>query len=475
MEFWSVLRQKEGDSMHKFWTRCVPLLSAFLLSPAVGCAADVVAPKPLCGPGMTSVRPATIDSILMNPGMGFESFNRSCDAPIDNEGWFPEESIAYYRWYWIDVEPEDGVVDFARIDAALEEAERCGQTFAFRIMTANGEENPIPLWARGKIPGVEYENGFVPDFNSAVFLKYSIRLINALGARYDGNPLLDHVDVGTVGLWGEWHVAGVDGAEPIRNSTAWKVIDAYRVAFPRTTLLMLINSVGGLMHSKELSMGWRADCWGDRGGLGSDGWNHMENMYPVHIANAGIAEQWKIAPVALETCWDMRRWMDSGWDLGEILDWALTVHASVINAKSSGIPAEWRPQIEAFMTKLGYRLSVDELCVPASVAPGSTLDIRARWLNTGVAPPYKPYRIAYRLRDKGHVVWSAVSDAKVGVWTPGSRIVGESFVLPTSLGSGDYALDIALLAPTGEIPAIRLANAGRRSDGWYPLTTVRVN
>lgn len=461
--------------MHTFWARCVLILCTLLLTPALGCAADVVAPKPLCGPGTVSVRPATIDSVLVNPGMGFESFNRSCDAPIDNEGWFPEESIAYYRWYWIDVEPEDGVVDFDRIDTAIAEARRCGQTFAFRIMTANGEENPIPLWARGKIPGVEYENGFVPDFNSETFLKYAFRLINALGARYDGNPILDHVDVGTVGLWGEWHVAGVDGAEPIRNSTAWKVIDAYQRAFPRTTKLMLINCVAGLMHSKDLGMGWRADCWGDRGGLAADGWNHMESMYPVHIANSGIQDQWKVAPVALETCWDMRHWLKSGWDLDENLQAALDYHASVINAKSSGIPSEWRPQIEAFMTKLGYRLSVDELCMPASVAHGSTLDIRTRWLNTGVAPPYKSYRIAYRLRDKGRVAWSAISDAKVGAWTPGSRIVGESFALPVSLPPGEYAFDIAVLSPSSDTPVIRLANAGRRSDGWYPLTTVRVN
>jgi hypothetical protein len=45
----------------------------------------------------------------------------------------------------------------------------------------------------------------VPDLSDPTFIAYAQKLLNALGARYDGNPNLAFVDIGMVGSWGEWH------------------------------------------------------------------------------------------------------------------------------------------------------------------------------------------------------------------------------------------------------------------------------
>src|SRR3954451_16149338 len=74
----------------------------------------------------TIVRPTEIDDLLVNPGMGIETFNRFSGQPI-NEGvrWsevgpeahaadatapvdFPPSSVAYLRWFWSQFEPQRG-------------------------------------------------------------------------------------------------------------------------------------------------------------------------------------------------------------------------------------------------------------------------------------------------------------------------------------------------------------------------------
>ena len=99
----------------------------------------------------TIVRPSEIDDILINPGMGVETFQRFGKQAV-NEGlrWsevgpetatpdsssvdFPDSSVAYLRWFWSQIEPQRGSYRWSIIDDALAEAHRHGQQLAIRIM-----------------------------------------------------------------------------------------------------------------------------------------------------------------------------------------------------------------------------------------------------------------------------------------------------------------------------------------------------
>ena len=62
----------------------------------------------------------------------------------------------------------------------------------------------------------------------------------------------------------------------------------------------------------------------------SKNWCHMRKAYPVWICRQPTpCEAWKTAPVAWETCWDMRKWVDEGWSLRFIFNYALALHGSV--------------------------------------------------------------------------------------------------------------------------------------------------
>src|SRR5437868_5097588 len=95
------------------------------------------------------IRPTQIDDILVNPGMGIETFNRFSGQAL-NEGvkWsevgpekpipdappgtvdFPASSVAYLRWFWSQLEPQRGKYRWEIIDNALGEAYRHNQPLA---------------------------------------------------------------------------------------------------------------------------------------------------------------------------------------------------------------------------------------------------------------------------------------------------------------------------------------------------------
>ena len=57
-------------------------------------------------------------------------------------------------------------------------------------------------------PGQLDENGafWEPDYNDPVFLEKLDHFLAAMAARYDGNPEVAFIDVGSFGVWGEGHL-----------------------------------------------------------------------------------------------------------------------------------------------------------------------------------------------------------------------------------------------------------------------------
>jgi hypothetical protein len=182
----------------------------------------------------------------------------------------------------------------------------------------------------------------------------------------------------------------------------------------------------------------------------------------------------------------MERWKELGWTTakpdGKVyksFEWARQQHASFINAKSKPIPAEYVPAIDEFLNEIGYRLALDGLNHPAQARPGERVELRSVWTNLGVAPPYGPRTLTYRLRGPSKTVVVS-SDQDIRSWLPGPIEVRDGVDLPADLAPGMYELELALVdrdgsAPdTKALPPLALGIAGRQSDGWYKVSTVEV-
>jgi hypothetical protein len=112
-----------------------------------------------------------------------------------------------------------------------------------------------------------------------------------------------------------------------------------------------------------------------------------------------MQEAWRRAAVTREVCWVMQYWKNQGWDIDHIIEESLKWHISSFNAKSSAVPADWWPQVNRWLKKMGYRLVLRKFTYPAVVQPQGKLAWTSWWENKGVAPCYRSFPLALRLKD----------------------------------------------------------------------------
>lgn len=450
-----------------------------------------------------TVTPEETDAILANPGMGWETFHHTAENDSNLPDWIPS-TVHYARWGWGTLEPEPGKIDYGFLDGVLDETRQAGQTLAFRVMCCSSRpQRPYhPDWLTevgGKVVRTRYGSGpelEVPVLDDPTVLESHLDFIKRLGARYDGHPDIDHVDIGSVGWWGEWHMSQSTNAPMPTLANQKKIVDTYLAAFKKTPLVMLIGGGEMLKYATERGAGWRADCLGDMGGF-SRKWCHMRRAYPERLPAADAMEAWKTAPVAWETCWDMRKWANEGWSVRYIFNYALALHGSVINNKSAPLPKgdDVRKEIERFLRRLGYRLVLKELKHPKQANAGNVLEFDMKWQNKGSAPCYRPYRLAYRLTDPGGAQHVLIGNVTVDKWLPGGiELFTEEFFkqpadlppgdvvdvtdaiqLPNSLSAGTYALSVGVVGEKDDLPIVQLGIKGRSKDGWYPLSHMTIS
>jgi hypothetical protein len=424
-----------------------------------------------------TVHPKEIMDVLYNPGMGIADFHFGFGNPPSSDQ-YPRQTVAYFRWSWADLEPEEGQYAFDVVDRVISQAKTKGETLAFRIMTEYKAGSPEWLFQKG-VDSVNVGGGVFPDYNNPTFLMYHEKLIKTFGKRYAGSPDIDHIDIGSVGCWGEWNIACCQGVEaqcrqyyPVEENQI-KITEWYLKYFASTPLVM--PKGGQLKYAVSRGAGWRGDCFGDYGYF-SPTWNHMEHVYTPALQDPVIESAWKNAPVQFEVCGVMQDWYEKGFDIDLILNKGLEWHVSVLNAKSSPVPTEWRPRIDEFLTKIGYRIVLRQMTHATEARPGQKLSLRSQWENVGVAPIYHDWPLAYRLRSaEGHVVARWASIAPLRRWLPGVQHEVEDVVtLPEDVPDGSYALDGAILDQAGHAPFVDLAIEGKRQDRWYSISTVMI-
>lgn len=439
------------------------------------------------------VYPREIHDVLVNPGMGIETYDRFNGDPLytGDEGDFdgptavlkpastrpdfPDSSIAYCRWVWKTIEPEKGKIRWGIIDRAFEEARGHHQTLAIRLMPYD-DKRPLPEWyiksgaRRANKPADPDGSIWQPDFSDPLYYRYWGDFVRAFGGRYDGNPNLESVDISTVGYWGEgWS----DYMPPIAAQK--RLIDLYFQAFKRTPLIQNFGQPDGraLAYGVLKGAGWRADCWGDMGGVLGSGGALMLDFYPEQVVRLGIQDAWRRSPVALESCYVPGVWFQHKFDISYILQQALRWHASYVNIKSSPIPGPWKEQFERFEKRVGYRFLLRRLEYPREVRAGSMMPVKMWWQNDGVAPVYRDYILAIGLRS-ANVGAVIKTSANIRNWFPGDAVYDNTVYVPENLRPGEYRFRIALLDPRTERPPIRLAIEGRQPDGWYDLGAISV-
>jgi hypothetical protein len=478
------------------------LFVLFINSILVSAAAQIPAYK-------TTMSPKEIDSVLYNPGIGFNTFQHfNGDTLFPGSGWsegspiiyqdysgstvtknYPPTTIAYWRVYWKYMEPEDHQYRWDLLDQALDSARNRGQKLILRIAPygSDPKNTDVPGWYRKMVgPNMNFKynnpvNKWYVDAEDPRYAKYFGRMIRELGKRYDAHPGMEGVDLSIVGAWGEG-----GGSAMLSDQARKALVNAYTESFRITPLyaLMTDEKTNKYAFSKGVRTGWRADCLGDLGFWAKDqnGWTHMYDYYPQSIIQFGLRDAWKKAPVTFEICGTFLRWRDQEHygekEVKYIFDEALKWHISSFNAKSSPVPKEWEPLVNDWLKKMGYRFVLKRFSYSRIVPVNGKFEFDSWWENKGVAPCYVAYPLAIRLRNDQHS-YVMTSKADITRWLPGDNLYNDSLSLPRGAAPGEYEIEIAILnnkLAKGSLmnPTIRLAIEGITPDGWYSLGKMNI-
>ncbi len=452
------------------------------------------------------VLPREIDDVLINPGIGFTTFqmfngdNFKPNQDVLNSAGiniygknknhdnlnYPLTSIAYFRIQWQFIEPEPGNYRWDFIDGLLDIAHERNQTLMLRISPYKGrEKDDVPGWYREMVgPKRDFTYGkrtlkWVVDPEDPRYTQYFGAMIRALGARYDGHPDLESIDLSFVGYAGEG-----DGTSLLTKKTMQALIDPYIESFLKTPLVVLLHGKDAVEYTtSKTTVGWRQDCLGDLGFPWAPidfkpGWTHMYDYYPQTIIDYNMQDAWKKAPVTFEICGIFDTWNSregySDKQVQYIVDQSLKWHMSSFNAKSSPVPDKWKPLVDEWLKKMGYRFVLRNFKYPDKVRANGKLNFESWWENKGVAPCYnKNYELALRLKNSELSI-ILVTDADIRKWLPGDAVFNDGVFIPYGISPGNYELQISIVDHQYRLPRIKLAIEGRDEEGWYTLGNIEV-
>jgi len=416
-------------------------------------------------------------SFLQIPGVGWQTF--CCTADDDNSLKYLrfKSGTAYYRFYWSKLEPQEGQYAFDMIDDLLKRCHENNQALALRIMCEDptGQEG-LPQWLIDKGIKLNYTDcegaHYVPDIGDDIFSYYHTKLIKAFGERYDDHPDLAAVDIGSVGLWGEWHIYCDPALMPDREIRT-KITDLYFESFPNTPLIALANDETNVDYAMLIgSCGWRGDSWGDVDDS-QDDWAHHPDLYWPTNNRHPLA--WKSGAIALEP--GVPGNTMSGWTtpIADIVDDAIAWHVTYAQNKSAPVPLAYIHEIERLVMKLGFRLFLENIYFERSAKSGSDLSITMRWMNLGIAPPYRDHRIALRLKSSEEENKAVViTDSSIKGWLPGEIPLTLNYGIPDDLVPGLYELEIGIVFHSSIKHTIPIANFQKTSDGWYRMGKIQI-
>lgn len=386
---------------------------------------------PLRGEELVAVRTADTGVALINPGMGWTMHFYSNVpgnygsklAPSDTVDDFPGLSTVYLRIPWAFIEPEEGQFNWAILDTPAQRWIARGKRIALRLTCSESwMKYATPEWvkkagAKGtfyqKNKGrVEKSNTWDPFFDDPIFIEKLEAFLAAAAKRYDGNPNVEFIDVGTYGLWGEGHTFMSSNQDSIEIQKLH--IDLHLKHFKKTLLCISDDFAG---HNKPGSRFPITDYALSKGVTIRDD-SILVQPPPRSWYHAEMAQAfWPKLPVILEHEHygsSMRR---NAWDGDLLLKSVEDYHASFMSIHwwPRILLEENREIIDKINLRMGYRLQPVEVVWPKTVEIGKRFKVQWTWCNKGVAPCYRGGFAAITLKDaKGGIV-SVLSDERLNM------------------------------------------------------------
>lgn len=445
-------------------------------------------------PQVSEISFAENPGIFQNPGQGWTRFGNALKGSKNKVNF----GAGYSRFLWVALEPKEGVYNWEPIDKALENFSKQGLPFYFRIMCISTSGYPqfynSPKWVfdKGakytvhtmqKEPNKRFPDGVVkiavPEFGDPVFMEAHEKFIKALAARYDGDPRLGGLDLGSYGNWGEWHCTslglGKGVVRPHSREVRQRYADMYLKNFKKTPIIFMTDDHETLEYA--LGDGEKPRVGMRRDGVGSPGhFKRWIGTFPYEKITR-MGDVWKDMPMFFEFFDTVNRMRGRGWDIPYSLKWVLKNHASLVNEGPLGPDQIAEGSSEEKLLRdidlyAGARLVPEKARVECG---DGTIKVRVEGVNKGVSKIYLPYEFVYELRDRaGNVVAEKISAKNPGAILPGKFVLSDEFKADLK-GGETYFLSLRVRHIPKVFKDFRFAAKNLTKDGALDLGNVKIN
>jgi len=446
-------------------------------------------------------------TVLVNPDKGWylhfvdNGMRRGIYRDDIEEGNFLKEvpglKQLYLRIDWSDIEKEEGVFDWSEIDRIMDEWGAHGYTFSFRFCTYEGNNHSIPYatpkWVFDK--GAKYikvifdyehqsqyfpvtdPDSYEPIYDDEIFLHYVDLFLAECSRKFNGNPLVDYIDIGTFGTWGEGHTStGSDSVYPF--SVLDKHVDLHVKHFPDTQLFLLwgflycpiMNQVPGYEPylEKWLSLGI---------GLRSDSVNVASFSKEYAYDSLGAPDLFELfakeSPINIENA-HQRLCPPEAFRDGLSFIEALK-NSQATFAGFHGYITEWWPKYkylhEYLANRLGYWYFLQGVDLPETIteAEAKSLPITLYVENKGYAHAYHKYQpkfLAVSVSD-GKSYEVSCTDFDNRLWQSNEKVQVKTTLSFKDVPAGAYHLYFGL--QKGNRPILFAYDSAKQKEGLLDL------
>ncbi|MBE5787482.1 MAG: DUF4832 domain-containing protein [Clostridiales bacterium] len=171
---------------------------------------------------------------------GYEKIHEDGSYEIlDDVTDFPGLNHLYIRFNWGDIEQEKGVYDWTPIDRLMDAWGKKGFQFALRACSFMGNYFPAtPQYVLDM--GAKYKDFFIdnmwtkePIYDDPIYLERLAAFMEEYGRKFNGDPRVEYIDMGTFGTWGEASASVMYPTEVIK-----KHMELHIKNFPDTYIMI---------------------------------------------------------------------------------------------------------------------------------------------------------------------------------------------------------------------------------------------
>ena len=237
---------------------------------------------------------------LRNPGLGLVGYTweeggpsaavregrHSLEDQVERMASLPFVDLLYIRCDWRNVQKQQGRLDLDPVwELTMNAARRHGLRVAFRIQSSNTEFQPqqfaLPNFLRARVPMVKIapigKHGGIkasagskdfwtePRYDHPEYLKALLELNKLLAERFDGDPLVEWVDMMHLGFWGEGHFGGNPSPFPdfaTAQRTLNQMVQMQLDTWTKTPLAMNTQpDISNTGNREAVEMAVRAGAW----------------------------------------------------------------------------------------------------------------------------------------------------------------------------------------------------------------------